>query len=192
MSWSLSWSPEIYRALVEDRIRELRKEVARGRGPRELVFQKHDKTFGVKWITGKNADVDRIACPWLIKRFVDKDPVFIYVPVEEVVAAAARENAIPYDVKDVELSDVDGRCSFESFIVKYNLTDPALQKLAKIIHGADGAADINNVPEAAGLKAIAYGFASIHSDNNHEKIRLETPLYDALYAWCQRQVAVGR
>jgi hypothetical protein len=120
---------------------------------------------------------------------VDKDPVFLYVPVEEVLAVADREQAIPYDVKGVELGHVDGRCRFESIMLKYNLRDPALQKLAKIVHGADVAADLNIVPEAAGLKAIAHGFAIAHGDNDHEKIRLETPLYDALYAWCQREVA---
>jgi hypothetical protein len=146
----------------------------------------------MKWVTRKNANVDRIACPWLIRRFVDKDPTFIYVPTEEVMTVADREKAIPYDVKGVELGHVDGRCSFESIMVKYNLTDPAMARLAKIVHGADVAADINIVPEAAGLKAIAHGFALVHGDNDHEKIRLETPLYDALYAWCQRQVAEER
>jgi hypothetical protein len=146
----------------------------------------------MKWITRKNAHVDRIACPWLIRKFVDKDPVFIYVPADEVQAAADREKAIPYDVKGVELGHVDGRCSFESIMLKYKLTDPALQKMAKIVHGADVAADITIVPEAAGLKAIAHGFADIHGDNDQEKIRLETPLYDALYAWCQQEVAEGR
>ncbi|HLW48283.1 MAG TPA: chromate resistance protein ChrB domain-containing protein [bacterium] len=146
----------------------------------------------MKWVTRKNANVDRIACPWLIRKFVDKDPVFLYVPAEDVLAVADREHAIPYDIKDVELGHVDGRCSFESIMVKYDLRDPALQKLAKIVHGADVAADINIVPEAAGLKAIAHGFAAVHGDNDQEKIRLETPLYDALYAWCQRKVAEGR
>ena len=146
----------------------------------------------MKWVTRKNANVDRIACPWLIRKFVDKDPVFMYVPAEEVLAVAEREKATPYDVKGVELGHVDGRCSFESIMVKYELTDPALQKLAKVVHGAYVAADIAIVPEAAGLKAIAHGFALLHGENDHEKIRLETPLYDALYAWCQRQVAEGR
>ena len=145
----------------------------------------------MKWVTRKNAHVDRIACPWLIRKFVDKDPVFMYVPADEVAAAAEREQAIPYDVKGVELGHVDGRCSFESIMVKYKLTDPALQKLAKIVHGADVAADIDIAPEAAGLKAIAHGFALLHGDNDHEKIQLETPLYDALYAWCQQQVREG-
>lgn len=143
----------------------------------------------MKWVTRKNANVDRVACPWLIRKFVDPDPEFLYVPTEEVAAVAEREGAIPYDVKDVELGHVDGRCSFESIMVKYGLTDPGLERLAKIVHGADVAADIDIVPEARGLKAIAYGFARVHGDDDHEKIRLETPMYDALYAWCQEQVA---
>ena len=146
----------------------------------------------MKWVTRKNANVDRIACPWLIRKFVDTNPEFIYVPTEQVLEVAEREQAIPYDVKDVELGHVDGRCSFESIMMKYRLTDAALQKLAKIVHGADVAADIGIVPEAAGLKAIAHGFALVHGDDDHQKIRLETPLYDALYAWCQQQVAQGR
>jgi hypothetical protein len=142
----------------------------------------------MKWVTRKNANVDRVACPWLIKRFVDPDAEFVYVPADEVMAVAERENAIPYDVKDVELGHVDGRCSFESIIVQYGLADPALNRLATIVHGADISADRDLCPEAAGLYAIAHGFALIHGDDDHEKIRLETPMYDALYAWCQKEV----
>jgi hypothetical protein len=142
----------------------------------------------MKWVTRKNANVDRIACPWLIRRFVDENSEFIYVPTEEVLAVADRDGAIPFDVKGVELGHVDGRCSFESIMVKYNLNDPALKRLAKIVHGADIAADINITPEASGLKAVAHGFALLHGDNDHEKIRLETPMYEALYAWCKQQV----
>jgi hypothetical protein len=141
----------------------------------------------MKWVTRKNANVDRIACPWLIKRFVDHDAEFLFVPAEEVSAVANREGAIPFDVKGAELGHVDGRCSFESIIVKYQLTDPALQRLARIVHGADVAADIDIVPEAAGLKAIAHGFGLAHGENDLEKIRLETPMYNALYAWCEQQ-----
>jgi hypothetical protein len=140
----------------------------------------------MKWITRKNANVDRIACPWLIKRFVDKDAEFLYVPAEEVSAVAEREGAIPYDVKDVELGHVDGRCSFESIMLKYGLTDPGLQRLSRIVHGADVSEDIDLVPESAGLRAIAQGFALAHGDDDHRKLRLESPMYDALYAWCQR------
>jgi len=143
----------------------------------------------VKWITRKNANVDRVACPWLIKKFIDRDPEFLYVPTEEVMAVAEREGATPYDIKGVELGHVDGRCSFESIIVKYDLKDPALDRLAQIVHGADVSADVNNCPEAAGLYAIAHGFALVHGDDDRSKIELETPMYDALYAWCQKEVA---
>ncbi|TMC63840.1 MAG: chromate resistance protein [Chloroflexota bacterium] len=145
----------------------------------------------MKWVTRKNANVDRIACPWLIRRFIDKEAEFLFVPVGDISAVAEREGAIPYDVKDVELGHVDGRCSFESIMVKYKLTDPALMRLAKIVHGADVSADVNVTRESAGLQAIAHGFALAHGEQDHEKIRLETPMYDALYRWCQEQVARG-
>jgi hypothetical protein len=144
----------------------------------------------MKWVTAENANVGRVACPWLIKRFIDKDAEFVFVSADEVLALAMREGAIPYDVAGVELGHVDGRCSFESIMVKYQLTDPALQRLATIIHGADISADIAITPESAGLQAIAHGFALAHGDNDHEKISLQTPMYDALYAWCQRQPGV--
>ena len=141
----------------------------------------------MKWVTRERPKVDRIACPWLIKRFVDTDAEFLYVAVDEVSAVAQREGAIPYDVKDVELGHVDGRCSFESIMVKYGLEDPGLKRLGQIVHGADVSADRDNCPEAAGLYAIAHGFALVHGEDDHEKIRLETPMYDALYAWCQKE-----
>lgn len=139
----------------------------------------------MKWITRANANVDRVACPWLIKRFIDPDAEFLFVPADEVMTTAEREQAIPYDVPSVELGHVDGRCSFESIIVKYRLTDPAVQRLARIVHGADISADVGVTEESAGLSAIARGFALLHGENDHEKLRLETPMYDALYAWCQ-------
>ena len=143
----------------------------------------------MKWVTRKNASVDRIACPWLVRRFIDPEAEFLYVPSADVVAVAEREGAFPYDVGGVELGHVDGRCSFESIILKYGLKDPALDRLAQIVHGADVAADINLTPEAAGLKAIAFGFAIVHGEEDHRKIELESPMYDALYAWCQHDVA---
>ena len=144
----------------------------------------------MKWITRENANVDRIACPWLIKRFVDKDAEFLYVPRDEVMSAASKHNAIPYDVPDVELGHVDGRCSFESIMVKYNLmNDPGLIELAKIVHAADVSSDIDSSPEGRGLKAIAHGFALVHGLEDHKKIELETPMYDALYAWCTAKAA---
>jgi hypothetical protein len=143
----------------------------------------------MKWVTRKNASVDRIACPWLVKRFIDPEAEFLYVPAQEVTAVAEREGAIPYDVGGVELGHVDGRCSFESIMVKYGLEDPALLRLAQIVHGADVSEDVGKAPEAAGLKAIAHGFAIVHGENDHLKVALESPLYDALYAWCQKEVA---
>jgi hypothetical protein len=143
----------------------------------------------MKWVTRQNASVDRIACPWLVKRFIDPEAEFLYVPAPEVAAVAEREGAIPYDVGGVELGHVDGRCSFESIIRKYGLEDPALDRLAQIVHGADVSADVGNTPEAAGLKAIAHGFAIVHGENDQLKVALESPLYDALYAWCQTEVA---
>jgi hypothetical protein len=146
----------------------------------------------MKWITRANANVDRVACPWLIRRFVDPEAAFLYVPREEVMATAQREEAISYDVPDVELGHVDGRCSFESIMLNYGLMgDPALVELAGIVHAADVAADIDLAPEGRGLKAIAHGFALLHGLNDHKKIELETLMYDALYAWCQRKAASG-
>jgi hypothetical protein len=139
----------------------------------------------MKWITRANANVDRVACPWLIKRFIDPQAEFLFVPAADVMATAEREGAIPYDVPNVELGHVDGRCSFDSIVLKYNLNDPALAELARIVHGADVAKDINITAQSAGLNAIARGFALLHGEADHEKIRLETPMYDALYAWCQ-------
>jgi len=145
----------------------------------------------MKWVTRKNANVDRVACPWLVKRFVDAEAEFLYVAADEVMRVAAEQDAIPYDVKDVELGHVDGRCSFESIMLKYGLDDPGLERLAKIVHGADVTADRQIVPEAAGLYAIANGFALVHGEDDQAKIRLETPMYDALYEWCRRQAAGG-
>src|SRR5438309_5476909 len=128
----------------------------------------------MKWVTRKNASVDRIACPWLVKRFIDPDAEFLYVAAPDVAAVAEREGAIPYDVGGVELGHVDGRCSFESIILKYELKDPALDLLASIVHGADVSADIAITPEAAGLQPIAHGFAIVHREEDHRQITLET------------------
>jgi hypothetical protein len=143
----------------------------------------------MRWVTRKNASVDRIACPWLIRRFVDAEAKFLYVPAAEVTQVAEREGAIPYDVGGAELGHVDGRCSFESIVLKYGIQDPALDLLALIVHGADVTADLGITPQSAGLKAIAHGFAMVHGENDHLKIELETPMYDALYAWCQHETA---
>jgi hypothetical protein len=143
----------------------------------------------MKWITRENANVDRVACPWLIRRFIDPAAQFLYVPADQVAAVAAGEGAIPYDVEGAELGHVDGRCSFESLLVRYGLTHPALHLLGRIVHGADIPADIGIEPEAAGLRAIAYGFASLHGVDDAAKLRLEGPMYDALFRWCELRAA---
>jgi len=147
----------------------------------------------VKWVTRENANVDRIACPWLIKRFVDPDAEFLFVPRDQVMAVANSEGAIPYDVPDAVLGHVEGRCSFESIMLKYELAgDPGLVELAKIVHAADVAADVDTSPEGRGLRAIAQGFALEHGLDDHKKIALETPMYDALYTWCQQKAQEGK
>jgi len=147
----------------------------------------------MKWITRENAKVDRIACPWLIQRFVDKYAEFIFVPKDRVLSEAERQGAIPFDIAGVELGHVDGRCSFESIIVKHGLAgDPALACMAKIIHAADVSADLSSSPQSAGLKAIAHGFSLLHGADDHRKMELEFPMYDALYSWCEDEVKRAR
>jgi hypothetical protein len=147
----------------------------------------------VKWITRENAKVDRVACPWIIKRFIDKDAEFIFVPKDQALSEAERQEAIPFDVEGVELGHVDGRCSFESIMLCYGLTgDPALSRIARIVHAADVSADSHDSPEGAGLKAIAHGFALLHGVDDYKKMELEFPMYDALYAWCEEQVRRAR
>ena len=146
----------------------------------------------MKWVTKSNAKVDRIACPWVIRRFIDKDAEFLYVPADQVMAVAAREGATPYDVPGVELGHVAGRCSFESFLERYGLgSDPALAEVGRIVHAADVPADAETAKEGHGLRAIAEGFALLHGTDDHRKIELEFPLYDALYAWCRDRVAAA-
>ena len=140
----------------------------------------------MKWVTRERARVDRIACPWLISRFVDRDAVFLFVPSEQVMAVAKREGAIPYDVPGVELGHHGDRCSFDAFLDKYKLDDPALQALALIVRGADTAAR-QLTPESAGLYALATGFQAIARDD-HDNMARQFPAYDALYAYCRTKV----
>lgn len=139
----------------------------------------------MKWVTRKNAAVDRIACPWLIRRFIDAEGEFLYVDPSDVESIARSENAIPFDTEGAELGHVDGRCSFESILLKYGLGDPALARMARIVHGADVEKDIGLTPESAGLKAIAMGFRRKYGERDQEKLEAEMGLYDALYAWCR-------
>jgi hypothetical protein len=144
----------------------------------------------MKWVTRQNANVDRIACPWLIKRFIDADAEFLYVGKDEVLEVAAREGAHSYDAPGATYTHRDGKCSFDVLVEEFGLTgDAALVRLAEIVHAADVSEDRDTSPEGAGLYAIAHGFALLHGTNDHVKLDLENPMYDALYAWCQEQVS---
>ena len=142
----------------------------------------------MKWITRSHIHVDRVACPWLILRFVDNQAEFLFVPASQVKTVAADTGAIPFDALDVELGHHEGRCSFESIIQKYELKDPALLRLAKIVHSADVAADIDKDPIARGLEAIAVGYGIRYPDDE-ENLLHQFEVYDALYAWCRLEVA---
>src|ERR687891_1509571 len=143
----------------------------------------------MKWITRERARVDRIACPWLITRFIDPKPELLFVPAREVLAVAEREGAIPYDVPNVELGHHGPQCSFDAFLERYELHDPALEGLGVIVRGAD-TDDHSLAPESAGLYAAATGFQAISRDD-HYNMAHQFPLYDALYAFCQSQVAAA-
>jgi len=147
----------------------------------------------MKWITREHVKVDRVACPWLIKKFVDRDAEFHFVPAEKVQAEASRLGAISYDVPGAELGHHGKECSFEAIIRKYNLTgDPALALLARIVNGADTDNSLYHQPEGPGLNAIAEGFRHLGYRNDHEINAAEGIVYDALYAYCAEMVKQGR
>jgi hypothetical protein len=141
----------------------------------------------MKWITREGAKTDRVACPWLIKKFIDPQAEFLFVPKDAVLEVARREGGKSFDCPEADYAHREGKCSFEALIEDFRLEDPALHVLARIVHGADIATDVGIVPEAAGLRAIAHGFAAICQDDQR-KLELEFPVYDALYAWCQAKV----
>jgi hypothetical protein len=142
----------------------------------------------MKWVTRENANVDRIACPWLIKRFIDPEAEFLFVPKDQVLNVAAREEAHSYDAAGAEYTHREGKCSFDVLVEDFGLEgDPGLVRLALIVHAADVSEDVDSSPEGRGLASIARGFALLYGTDDHRKIELETPLYDALYAWCQSQ-----
>lgn len=142
----------------------------------------------MKWVTRERVKVDRVACPWLIKKFVDPDAEFIFVAPDRVAKTAEREDATPFDVAGAELGHHDGKCSFEAIVEKYEISDPAIALLARIVHGADVSEDLYGEPEAAGLKAIAEGFGMIGLADDHEILAREFSVYDALYAYCKRRL----
>ena len=141
----------------------------------------------MKWVTRERPKIDRIACPWLVARFIDRDPEFLYVPRDRVMATAEETGAIPYDVPDVELGHVGERCSFDAFLAKYALDDPALHRLAAIVRGADTGRP-GLTPQSAGLLAISQGLSAVFADD-HEMLRYGMVVYDALYAWAKADAA---
>jgi hypothetical protein len=148
----------------------------------------------MKWITREHVKVDRVACPWLIRKFVDPQAEFLFVPADQVMTRAAKENAIPYDVADVELGHHGPECSFDAIVKKYGLAakDPALALLARIVNGADTDNALWRQPESAGLNAIAEGFRHLGYADDHAQNAAEWIVYDALYAYCQEMVRRGK
>ncbi len=146
----------------------------------------------MKWITRSHVHVDRVACPWLISRFVDNEAEFLFAPASQVIATAKQTKAISFDcMGKAKLDHHDGLCSFESIIAEYELKDPALLRMAKIVHSADVAPDIDKDPIARGLEAIAVGY-SLRYPDDEENLARQFEVYDSLYAWCRLQVAGGK
>jgi hypothetical protein len=137
----------------------------------------------MKWVTRERPKIDRIACPWLIARFIDESPEFLFVPTDQVPVVAEREGAIPFDVPGVKLSHVGEHCSFDTFLAEYQLTDPALAALAVIVRGAD-TARLDLAAQAPGLLALSLGLSRIFADD-YEMLSHGMVMYDALYAWCR-------
>ena len=143
----------------------------------------------MKWVTRERVKVDRVACPWLIRKFIDPKAEFLFVSVDKVMDVAKSEDAIPYDVKGVEFGHHGKECSFDALVKKHKLDrDPALVLLAKIVNGADTDNTLWNQPEAAGLNAVAEGFRHLGFKDDHELIAAEAIVYDALYAYCGEMI----
>ena len=145
----------------------------------------------MEWVTREHPHTDRIACPWLIKRFIDPEAVITYRPRDDVLAYAERTGAISFDAPNARYTHRDGLCSFEVLVEEYRLTDdPALALVAKVVHGADVSEDADATPQSRGLEAIARGFMELGVDDQ-EQLRLELPVYDALYAWAKLEVGTA-
>ena len=144
----------------------------------------------MKWVTREHPRTDRIACPWLIRKFIDPEADIVYVQRDEVLAYAEREGAISFDAPEARYTHRDGKCSFETLVEDYRIDDPAIALLARVVHGADVSEDRDATPESAGLLAIADGFALLGVDDQRQ-LELELPVYDALYAWARDRVTAG-
>ena len=145
----------------------------------------------MKWVTREKVRVDRVACPWLIKKFVDPQAEFLFVPSDKVKEVAAKEGAISYDCEGDELGHQGTDCSFDSIVKKYKLADPAIRLLAKIVNGADASFETYSRPEAPGLKAVAIGFSQMGLKGDHAILEMEFPVYDALYIYCRQRIKEG-
>lgn len=141
-------------------------------------------------VTRERPKTDRIACPWLIRNFIDSQAEFLYVPADQVLTVAEREGASSYDAPGATYTHRDGLCSFEVLIEEHGLDDPTLRRLARIVHGADIDGDRDITPQSRGLLAIAEGFYLLDLDDHHQ-LELSLPVYDALYAWCRNETATG-
>ncbi len=144
----------------------------------------------MKWVTREHPKTDRIACPWLIRKFIDPDAEIVYVPRDEVLSYAEREGATSFDAPGAKYSHRDGKCSFETLVEEFKITDPAIAVIAKVVHGADVSEDADATPQSPGLQAIADGVALLGVDDQRQ-LELELPVYDALYAWAKHQVSGG-
>jgi hypothetical protein len=152
------------------------------------INQNQKEIDKMKWVTRSHVHVDRVACPWLITRFIDNQAEFLFVPASQIEQVVKETGAIPFDAPGVELGHHEGRCSFESIVLKFGLKEPGLLRLAKIVHGADVSEDIDKEPLARGLEAIASGF-SLRFPEDEENLAHQFDVYDALYAWCRLDVA---
>jgi len=153
---------------------------------RQLASQPHhstDKEATMQWITRERPKIDRIACPWLVRRFIDQGAEFLYVPPADVLRIAREAGAIPYDIPGVELSHAGDLCSFDAFLARYGLRDPALDQMAVIVRGAD-TSRLDLAPQSAGLYALSLGLSRTFADDQ-EMLRHGLVMYDALYAWCR-------
>jgi hypothetical protein len=145
----------------------------------------------MQWVTREHPKTDRVACPWLIRTFIDPEAEIVYVPRDEVLAYAEREGATSFDAPGARYTHRNGNCTFETLVEEYRIDDPAVALMARVVHGADVAEDVAATPQSPGLLAIADGFALLGVDDQRQ-LELELPVYDALYAWAQAQVGARR
>jgi hypothetical protein len=142
----------------------------------------------MKWVTREHPKTDRVACPWLIRKFIDPEAEIVYLPPDEVLSRAERDGATSFDAPGAVYAHRGNQCTFETLVDAYGIDDPAIELMARVVHGADVSEDVGATPQSAGLLAIADGFALL-GVTDERQLELELPVYDALYAWAQRQIA---